>query len=80
MMPSLKFSCVDISIVIRVSRGRERDVKRVILARIIILDLGSRFLIFEDTKTKNLVCLNITFLLAHFRKGNGGNGALEEIV
>jgi len=47
--------------------SRERDVKRVILARIIILNLGSRILIFEDTKT--LVCGEITFLLAHFRKG-----------
>lgn len=67
-MPSLKFSCVDISIVICASGGRERDVKRGILARIIILNLGFGIPIFEDTKTKTLLCLNITFLLAHFRQ------------
>jgi len=67
-MPSVKFSCVDISSMKCASESRERDVKRGILARIIILNLGSRILIFEDTKRKPLLCLQITFLLAHFRK------------
>jgi hypothetical protein len=67
-MPSVKFSCVDISSMICASGSRERDVKRRIIARVIILNLDSRILIFEETKKKILVCLQITFLLVHFHK------------
>jgi hypothetical protein len=68
-MSRVKFSCVDTSSMICASGSRERDVKRGILARIIILNLDSLILTFEDAKKKTLVYLQITFLLAHFRKG-----------